>query len=55
MVEQNLRRKFNLRTGREECRVEPMKEGQVQPRRCQICQKLGHEARDCRTLKREWA
>ena len=52
MTEQNLRRKFNLRTGRED-RAEPMEVDQARPPRCQLCRKLGHEARACRTNPRE--
>lgn len=54
MAEQNIRRKFNLRTGREE-RPEPMDIDQARPRRCQLCKRIGHEARECRAAMRERA
>ena len=55
MTEQNLRRKFNLRTGREDRTVEPMEVDHARPARCQLCKRNGHEARECRTFRRERA
>ena len=51
MEEQNLRRKFNLRTGRDERAHEPMDVDHLRPIRCQICRKLGHDARACRSQR----
>ena len=55
MNEQNLRRKFNLRTGRDDPVPEMMEEDHARPSRCQICRCLGHEARNCCSLRRERA
>ena len=42
MNEQNLRRKFNLRTGRDDPVPETMEVDHARPSRCQICRRLGH-------------
>ncbi|MCF1458970.1 MAG: retrotransposon gag domain-containing protein [Shewanella sp.] len=57
MQEQNVRKRFNLRTGRdfEGRREEPMEVDASKPKRCQLCRKLGHEATTCRVRKREHA
>ena len=55
MSEQNLKRRFNLRTGRDERNVEPMEVAHTGPKRCQLCHRLGHEARACRNTRRERA
>ncbi|ESP03278.1 hypothetical protein LOTGIDRAFT_171625 [Lottia gigantea] len=55
MSEQNLRTRFALRTGsnfpRNEdssSRDEPMEVDHFRPRKCRICYRHGHEAKDCR-------
>ena len=55
MNEQNLRRKFNLRTGRDDPVTEMMEVDHARLSRCQICRRLGHEAQNCRSLRRERA
>lgn len=55
MSEQNLRKRFNLRTGRDERNVEPMGVAHARPKRCQLCNRLGHEARACRSTRHERA
>ena len=57
MQEQNVRKPFNLRTGRdfEGRREEPMEVDASKSKRCQLCHKLGHEATTCRVRKREHA
>lgn len=49
MQEQNLRKRFNLRTGRfSERTEEPMDVDHIRPKRCFKCSKTGHLARTCR-------
>ena len=53
MDEQNLRKRFNVRTGHAEeyqgPRSVPMEIDHARPRiRCHICNRVGHRARDCR-------
>ena len=55
MSEQNLRRKFNLQTGRNDRVPEPMEVDDTRPSRCQLCRCLGYGAGDCRSLYPECA
>lgn len=55
MNEQNLRKRFNLRTGNKEIPKEanqthhtPMEIGHYRPKRCYNCNRLGHTAKQCR-------
>ncbi len=49
MQEQNLRKRFDLRTGRSSGRTdEPMDVDLIRPKRCFRCSKTGHLAKNCR-------
>ena len=53
LYEQNLRKRFNLRSGRDykgiDSNEEPMDVGHVRPRmRCQRCNRTNHNTKDCR-------
>ncbi|MEW8547733.1 MAG: hypothetical protein AB2693_29850 [Candidatus Thiodiazotropha sp.] len=55
MAEQNLRKRFNLRTGRqlEERQIEPMEVSSARPRYCRICRRQGHTAATCRLRQQQ--
>ena len=57
LYEQNLRKRFNLRSGREyqgrDATEEPMDVSHVRPRqRCQRCHRTNHSTKDCRAAMR---
>ena len=56
MAEQNLRKRFNLRTGRqlddrEYREIEPMDVSAARPQYCRVCRRQGHTAANCRARR----